>query len=172
MSRLRIYLAKPMTGRTGHDLLTEAFNAQNLAREWDVQVFDPVMYEDVPNTTEPVKASPKDLGAYWQRDKELIRASHVLIDQWGEAKSEGTAHEIGYARYHLWKPVIRVYPGLNVSVARLEDDVIASNLAFAFFEAVNRFGTPWKRLKWRAQLLNRCLLNYLKIRLLFLFDWV
>ncbi len=91
----------------------------------------------------------------------MIRDAHVLVDLTGPAKSEGVAHEIGYARYNLWKPIVRVWPGLGPSVAWLEDDVIVPTAAHALVEAQRRWGTPFKRRLWRAKMLNRCLLRWI-----------
>ena len=62
----------------------------------------------------------------------MIRDAHVVFDLSGGAKSEGCAHEVGYARYFLYKPVVRLYPFLGSSVARLEDDYIVASLHGGF----------------------------------------
>jgi hypothetical protein len=96
------------------------------------------------------------LGRFWHDDKDLIRRAHVVLDLSGPAKSEGVAHEIGFARYFLWKPVVRVWPGLGASIARLDDDVVVSSADEAAEVIRAKWGTPWKRLKWRFALYNRC----------------
>lgn len=157
---LKVYVAHAMTGRSGAELLAESAVVADLAFRMGVVVFDPVVSEGVTASDERLLNPDNKLKLYWKRDKELIRAAHVLIDLTGPAKSEGVAHEIGYARFFLYKPIIRVWPGLGPSVAWLEDDIIAPTAAHALVEANRLWGTPWKRLAWRLAMTNRCILGY------------
>jgi hypothetical protein len=97
--------------------------------------------------------------AMWTRDKQMIQEAHVVLDLSGPFKSEGVTHEIGYARYALWKPIIRIWCGLGASIARFEDDVVADNVDQAAEIIRARWGTPWKRLKWRMRMYGRCRLR-------------
>ncbi len=165
---LRIYFATSMTGRTGSELLaqfSEAAEAQELLSLLGGELFLSAMLPrlgDEPDVQVFIgKENPDDkLRSYWKRDKEMIRYAHVLVDLTGPRKSAGVEHEVGYARYFLYKPVIRVWPGMAGSVARIEDDVIVPTAAHALVEANRLWGTPWKRLKWRLAMTNRCILGY------------
>lgn len=169
MSKLRIYTASAMTGRTGEELVKQAEMTTYLGTFYGVTVLDPIKAEKVEPTKTPLNNGGDKLKDYWKRDKEMIRAAHVLIDLTGSAKSEGVSHEIGYARFFLFKPIIRVYPGLGASIARLEDDLIASSVNEAFQLAVENWGTPFKRLNWRVKLYNRCLVGMVKT---FIHEWI
>ncbi len=80
-------------------------------------------------------------------------------------KSEGVSHEIGYARYTLWKPVIRVYEEgklpIKSSVAWFEDDCIVDDKRLVIEYILRIHGTWFKRAKWRLKLLNRSLLKWI-----------
>lgn len=158
---MKAYIAHSMTGRPGNQLWAESCEAVYYATLYGVQALDPVVTEEVKLDATPLNNSQKALSSYWRRDKEMIREAHVLIDLTGPAKSEGVQHEIGYARYCLWKPVVRVWPKLGPSVAHLEDDVIVEDVNEAMFIAKAYWGTRWKRFKWRAQMLFSSLPKWL-----------
>ena len=162
---LKIYYAKAMTGRTGQDLLSEAREIQWLSWLFEVEALDPVIAEGVKEGAHPLANDLDHLNMYWQRDKEMVRDAHVLIDTTGPAKSEGVAHEVGYARYCLWKPVVRVYEGLGPSIARIEDDYIANSLPEAIKFAKANWGTKSQRIFWRVKMLAKSLPKFIKYQL-------
>lgn len=166
---LRCYTAGAMTGLTGEELVERSLHVGQVLSDNKMEMLDPVDCEGVKPTTETVQASHTDLAVFWRRDKELIRRAHVIFDITPEKKSEGVAHEIGYARYHLWKPVIRVYMNggmpTKASVAYFEDDLLTGSLEEACQVALELWGTPWKRLKWRVALYNKCLLKAISYKL-------
>ena len=155
--RVKVYVAKAMTGRTGLDLLTESAYTTIVARRVapSVRLLDPVVEEDIRPSEVPVKAPARRLTKFWARDKEMIRDAHVLFDITGPKKSEGVAHEIGYARFFLYKPVVRLWPGLQASVARIEGDLIVETLEEGFKEIEARWGTPGQRLWFKIALLRK-----------------
>jgi hypothetical protein len=164
---MRVYLARKMTGLTGQELCQKSECARTTAKILfgkRMVILDPVAEEGIRPTSAIISTSLARLVYLWARDKQMIRHAHVVIDMTGAEKSEGVAHEIGYARYCLFKPVIRVYPELALSVpsvARLEDDVIASSYDEALMLADQYWGTFSKRLVWRLAMLNRCLPKWL-----------
>ncbi len=162
------YVSHAMTGRLASDCIKEAAHTLRIASSYKVKLYDPIIEEGVKNENFIVLNPMKTLKGYWNRDKELLRRAHVLIDYSGPAKSEGVAHEIGYARYFLWKPVIRVYENLGPSVARLEDDVIAHSLEQAFKIAVDRWGTWPKRFMWRLRIVPKGIVKHLWNQIVFL----
>ena len=162
MSKLRCYCASQMTGRTGIDLVNQSAEVARLAEKYNIEALDPIQKENVKAVDKPLHNHGKTLREYWKKDKEMIQNAHVLIDLTGPRKSEGTAHEIGLARYFLYKPVVRVYENLGPSIARFEDDIIVGSMDEAFNIAVYHWGTPKKRLQWRWLLYKRCLPGMIK----------
>jgi hypothetical protein len=170
---MRVYTAGAMTGLSGTELVERSLLVAQVLSDNGIEVLDPVQCEGVKDTPAPTQASFQDLTVFWRRDKDMIRECHVVMYITPDKKSEGVSHEIGYARYMLWKPVIRVYMkgGMptKASVAYFEDDALVSSLQEACDVALDIWGTPWKRLKWRLSLYNRCLLKatYYKLR-----EWI
>ena len=170
---VRIYLASKMTGRTGEELVNQSRLVASLAETLGgITIFDPIAEEGVKDGQTPLQNTEEDLWKFWKRDKFLIREAHVVIDLTASMKSEGSAHEIGYARYALWTPVIRVWPNLPPNVAWFEDDYIAPHIWDALKLAKGRWGNPWKRLKWKAAIFNRCFLKFLWTRFVWFFNWI
>lgn len=168
---MRAYCATSMTGRTGAELVEQAERTAWLAWCYDVEVFDPIVNEGVKADKNVLDGGGDKLREFWKRDKEAIRRCHVVIDVTGNRKSAGVECEVGYARYHLHKPVIRVWPNLGCSVARLEDDLVVDDLNQAFKLAVQMWGTPWKRLRWKWRIFKKSYWNLLKVRLIWFIDW-
>ena len=171
---VKIYCARKMTGLSAKDVVEDAKKVREQIKFWfgkRVKILDPVEEEGVKSSSKPISSTPDLLQRYWQRDKEMIREAHVLLDLAGPAKSEGVLMEIGYARFFLFKPVVRIWPNLGSSVGRLEADAVVDNLNQAIFLIDRKWGTPYKRFKWRFALIKRCLINYLRIRFLVLIDW-
>lgn len=162
---MKVYTAGAMTGLSGEELVERSLRVGQVLSDHGITVLDPVACEGVKPTSAPTQASFQDLKVFWKRDKALIREAHVIFDITPERKSEGVSHELGYARYFLWKPVVRVYMSggmpLQANVVYFEDDVIVSTLDDACHAALDLWGTPWKRLKWRLVLYKRCLLKAL-----------
>lgn len=169
---LKVYVAHAMTGRPGTEIVKESENALAILRQFGIQVLDPVTAEKVKPSAKKINTDYATLDGYWKRDKEMIREAHVLLDLTPDRKSEGVAHEIGYARYHLWKPVVRVYPKgqvpSNLSVAYFEDDFIVDDLAVAGRYIERMYGTWFKRFMWRIQLYKR---SWLKAKWHRLQEW-
>lgn len=147
------------------EVFYEARKERKYLEKSGFKVLDPVSEEGVRPKNNKIQATYKQLVSFWRRDKEMIREANVLFDMTPWMKSEGVTHEIGYARYFLWKPVIRVYgkekrPSAG-SVAYFEDDVLAKDLDHAIYKAENLYGTWYRRFKWRLLLLNRCILKWM-----------
>ena len=162
---MRVYCAKRMTGVPGRILVAEAKRTRSVLSKHGITALDPVLAEKVKRTYRPLHNSFSKLKEYWRRDKILIQQAHVILDCTPQYNSEGVKHEIGYARYFLWKPVVRIYPDLGPSVARIEDDFIAGSLDEAADMMQEKWGTWWKRFKWRLLLVNRCLPKFLWLQL-------
>lgn len=157
---MKAYLARAMTGRVKKEVVVEAMAQKIFCEYLGIEVLDPVSEEGVVPSTELLMSSYEEMVKYWKRDKEMIREAHVVFDMTPNMKSEGVSHEIGYARYALYKPVIRVYLDGMVppksSIARFEDDYLAVSLPDAIQYSERMYGTRFKRFKWRLSMYARC----------------
>lgn len=162
---IKIYAARSMTGRVKEDVVAEATADKKFLEQTGITVLCPVIAEGVPSTKQVIMSSKKAMDAFWPRDKEMIREANLVFDMSPGMNSEGVKHEIGYARYALWKPVVRVFPTghlpLPSSVARFEDDFICDSLLEAVEYCHRVHGSFLKRTKWRLNMLNRSLLKWI-----------
>lgn len=162
---LDAYIAHAITGRTGKDLNRESRITEMILRKFNINAIDPIFVEGIPETDEIIPNRPDTDGlTIWRGDEAAIRRAHVLIDITPELKSEGVLWEICYARFFLWKPVIRVYkPGTQPHMATVfKGDVIAFSLEEAAKKIDELWGTKEKRRKWRLQMLKKSLPKFLK----------
>jgi hypothetical protein len=160
----KIYCAAKMTGRDKKEMVEMAVSNKKIFESFGIKVLDPILEEHVKPTKGLLNDTPPNiLKDYWKRDKEMIRESHVIVDTTPEDKSEGVAHEIGYARYSLWKPVVRMYhhgakPASLVAV--FEDDLIVHGIEEAAIQIQKYWGTWARRFMWRINMVNRCLVKW------------
>lgn len=152
-----------MTGRIKEDVVKEAQADKEWFEKAGLIVYDPVSEENVRPTKEKLVASKRAMQDYWPRDKFLIRQAHVVLDMTPQLKSFGTEKELGYARYHLWKKVVRVFPlgelPVTSCVSYLEDDAVVDTKEMALESILRTHGTFWKRLIWRFTIYKRCWLK-------------
>lgn len=161
---VKIYQAAKMTGRDRKEMVEMAVRNKKIFEGMGVTVLDPILEEHV----KPLKGILIDtpmalLKDYWSRDKEMIRECHVVVDTTPGEKSEGVAHEIGYARYSLWKPIVRMYPTMDKpasAIVYFEDDLVVHSVEEAAIQINKYWGSFAKRALWRFGLLNRCLLKW------------
>jgi hypothetical protein len=141
-----------MTGKNKKQLVYENLVAVKIFKENGIRVLSPVIEEGIlPDDELLSPLSAKELEKQWYNDKKLIKKAHVLVDLSGFSNSEGVHHEIGLARYGLFKPIVRIHPSLGISVARLEDDMIVRDVEEAARVIVDRWGSRWKRICWRVE---------------------
>lgn len=158
----RVYVAHALTGRDADDVLRESMTAYWAMKSYGVTAIDPAVEEGVKPGQGTLQTPLETLRGYWKRDKALIRSCHVLLDLTGQLKSAGVEQEIGYMRFFLWRPVVRVWPGLSdSSIARFEGDVVVGNIEAAAALIAANWGTPWKRLWWRMKMYFRSRLRAL-----------
>jgi nucleoside 2-deoxyribosyltransferase len=161
-----------MSGRIKEEVVREALQDKEELEFLGFKVLCPVVTENILPTQENLQASVEQMNEFWYRDKRMIEEADVLFDMTPERKSEGVAHEIGYARYFLYKPVIRVYPQGKLppfsSVSYYEDDAIVDSLHEALEYADKIHGTLLKRLWWRFKLYLRCFPKMLRV---FITSW-
>lgn len=158
---VKVYLARAMSHRIKEEVVAESKADKEFLEKAGFEVLCPVSKENVPATKQILLSSRKSMENYWPEDKRMIRESHVIFDMSPNFNSEGVKHEIGYARYCLWKPVIRIFTSgqlpLSSSVARFEDDFICDSLIEAVEYTLRVHGSLSKRFNWRMKMLLRCL---------------
>ncbi len=161
-----------MSGRNKLDVVAEATAARMFVEFCGHEALCPVTAEEVKAEDATLLATKEQMDTYWYRDKAMIREANVIFDMTPMMNSEGSKHEIGYARYFLWKPVLRVFPYQKLpassSVAYFEDDSLTEGLNQAINVAEELWGTRWKRFKWRVRLYRR---SYLKACWYKLLEW-
>lgn len=166
-----IYTCAKMTGRDQAQMVEMAKTNKKIFEAAGITVLDPIIEEHVKATHGPLVDKPINiLKGYWTRDKQMIREAHVIVDTTPEMKSEGSAHEIGYARYGLWKPVVRMYTNKDSKplspIVYFEDDLIVHSVEEAAIQIQKYWGTWFKRFMWRISLLNRCFLRWFVYQLM------
>jgi len=164
-SKVIVYLACRMTGRSQAAMVKEALDAKTVLEKYGIEVISPVLEEGITAEHKKLVAiSDEELAAGWRNDKAFVRKCHVLLDLSSASKlrSEGAIHELAYARYALFKPVVRLFPnGLGPSVTKLEDSVIVQSLDEAGVAILTKWGTRWDRIMWRIQ--ERIFWKWLKL---------
>ena len=167
---LIVYLCRAMSHRVKEDVVFEADKDRKFFADAGLKVNCPVEKENIPATKQTLLASKKALKFYWPEDKRMVTEAHVILDMSPQFNSEGVKHELGYSRYCLWKPIVRVFPKgelpIGSSVAYLEDDYICDSNEEALEYILRVHGTRIKRLKWRFKMLNRCLPKWIGYQLL------
>ena len=149
------YTAVRMTGRSKAAMVKEAEEAVAVLSKYGITVISPVLAEGIKSEHEILQAiSDEQLAIEWRKDKRFVRECHVVLDLSSASKlrSEGSIHELAYARYALFKPCLRLFPnGLGPSVTKLEDSVIVQSLDEAGIEIIKRWGTRYQRIMWRIR---------------------
>lgn len=175
MSGVSVYVARGMTGYNQAEVVENALHDRLVLEEHGIIVNCPVAAEGIKAVNRPLLSTKAQMDYYWWRDKAMIRASDVFVDCTPHLKSQGVEREAGYARYHLWKPVVRVFPEDKLpapgNICFYEDDLIVTDIDEAAKLIKQKWGTPKKRLKWKIQIIQKSLLKYLKIRLNWFIDW-
>ncbi len=157
MNKIKVYVAHAMTGKMQDELVKEAEYTTRTLENYGFEVLDPIVEEQVKSVHEPLlQVSAEQLERYWRRDKEMIKEADIVLDFKSCNKSDGVAKEIGYARWCLWKPVVRVFPGMGINISRIEDDEIVNDLPSAIAIMHEKYGTYDKLHTWREEMWHRC----------------
>lgn len=158
---LRVYIATAMTGEPQDELVREALRIKKLFKSVEIEVFSPVLEENIELVPSLLENNQFILPSKWSLDKKGMQSCFVFVDTTADKKSEGVSHELGYMRYFLWRPVIRISPRHSnyFSIASIEDDVIVGSVEDALKLIQERWGTWWKRRKWQWGIYTQCLLR-------------
>ncbi len=166
---MKAYIARAMSGLPAEEVVANAKADKELLEKCGITVLCPVTAEKVKPSKKPIQSTKKVMDVYWHRDKQMIREADVLFNMSPHMPSLGVIREHGYARYHLWKKVISVFPEGRMpkegAVCFYEDDFVTDSLLIAAGEALRTHGTYWQRLKWRVALFNRCFVRSFLFRL-------
>lgn len=160
--KISVYVAHAMTGKMQDELVKEAEFTTRMLTNYGFEVLDPIVAEGVKSVHEPLtQVSQEELAKHWKRDKEMIREADIVLDFHGMNKSDGVSKELGYARFCLWKPVVRVFPNMGINISRIEDDIIVDHLIDAVHLINEKFGDYEKLRMWRQALWDRCFDSWL-----------
>lgn len=163
MDKIGVYLARSMSNRLKEDVVMEAYRDSIFVDLAGFKALCPVSEEKVQPSKDILQASLDDTIKFWQRDKEMIRESHIVFHMTPHLRSDGAWHEVGYQRYHLQGPVVHIYPPgklpVKAAISFLEDDYVTDNLVDAMEYTLRVHGTFWKRTKWRLNKLNKCFIK-------------
>lgn len=170
---IKVYVAQRMSGLYCDEILKEALMLCSALRNWGFEPLSPVIEENVPNEHKLLEpTSEEQLKRYWKRDKELLQEAHILLDYNSCNRSDGVNVELGYNRFYLWKPTVRVYPNLGYCISRIEFDHIAASLFDALVMMRSKWGTNRKLLKWRLSMLLRCIPKFILLQIKFIGDLI
>lgn len=153
---IKAYTSQRMTGRYCDEMLVEAQMLVRVLGNYGIKALNPVLEEKISNEHVLLPNVPEEtLARFWKRDKEMIRESDILIDYLTQNMSDGSNNEVGYNRWCLWKPTIRVWNGKGALISRMEDDMVVPNLIDAIGLITEKFGTYEKLKAWRIEMLSR-----------------
>jgi hypothetical protein len=178
---LCLYLSGKFTGRPKHEIIEERkpIKAEIIKRGWTyVCPFE--KEEGLFKTNEKcsIEKLKQEIGVTISLDKHYIKDDcQVLLYLTGDTPSCGSLLEVGYARYHLVKPIVTISP-LHASQKMTtwltkESDYIAPDYIDALDIINERWGTREKRLIWTCNLLakhsrgdevKKLLIDYFKSR--------
>lgn len=157
VKRISIYTCQRMTGRYCDEMRNEAEMLKRTLDNYGFDILNPVLEEGVPNEHVLLENVPAEtLERYWRRDKEMIRESDIVIDYMTQNKSDGSNKEVGYNRFCLWKPTVRIWDGPGGLISRIEDDIVVEKLSEALNIINAKWGTYEKLGQWRHEMWNRC----------------
>lgn len=160
---IKAYTCQRMTGRFCDEMLREAEMLKRVLTNYGIVILNPVLEEGIPDVHELLhNVTPGKLEEFWRRDKEMIRESDVVIDYITMNKSDGSNKEVGYNRWCLWKPTIRVWEGAGGFISRIEDDIVVPNIIDAVTMVNEKWGTYEKLGQWRKDMLDRCYPKWLE----------
>lgn len=159
-----VYVATRMTGRDKREQVHRAKHVCAILKQYGINPISPVLSENVENKPGPLINDNKErLAGFWKRDKEIIRyEAHVVLIDGAHEKSFGVEREYMLNRGVLWKPTVLLCPPMGLTVVDFEDDALVHDVHQAGELIRERWGTKWKRIKWRALMLMRSLPKRIK----------
>lgn len=170
MFKPKVYLGVRMTHRFCDELLKESAEVSQKLEKAGFEVLSPVIEEGVPNKHVRLVNTLGRLKGYWKRDKQMLNEAHIMMDYMSQGKSDGVNVEMGYVRFLMWKPLIRIHPTLGCTISRLEYDCVTDNLEEAIKVMQTKWGTKQKLRIWRLKMLNSSVFKFIKQQIYFLWE--
>ncbi len=167
---IKIYAAVKMTGRYCDELVEESTRLKDALEYAGFTVLSPVIEEKVPNEHVVLMNQVDKLREYWKRDKEMLQEAHLMLDFNSQGTSDGVNVEMGYCRFFMFKPLIRVHPSLGCVISKLEYDCVVKDLESAIIVMQEQWGTKHKLLVWRLNMLIRSIPKLLWLHAKFLLE--
>lgn len=160
---IKVYMARAMSGLPANEVVAVARAQKEFLEKAGYTVLCPVVAENVKAVKKPIQSTKKLMDTYWARDKQMIREADIVFIMSPDRGSLGCIREYGYARYHLQKKVITVFPEGKLppegAVAYYEDDFVTDSLIIAAGEGLRTHGNYLGRLKWKLGVVNKSLLK-------------
>lgn len=159
------YTCQAMTNRMCDEMIVEARMLERVLGNHGIRILNPVLSEldIIPNEHIILPHCPPEvLERVWKQDKSMIRESDIIIDYKTHNKSDGSNNELGYNRFCLWKPTIRVWDGPGALISRMEYEFVVPNIQEAMRVIKENFGTYEQLKAWRLEMLGRCYPKWLR----------
>ena len=168
----KIYIARAMTGMNQDEVVKQAKEDKEFFELYGIEVLCPVEKEKIKSIRKKLQSDKKHMNLYWPTDKRMIKEANILVNMSPHVASLGVIREFGYARYHLWKKVISIFPENHLppdgAVPYFEDDDVVDSKIKAVESILRTHGTYYKRLKWRFQIYKK---SWLKAKWYRLLEW-
>lgn len=153
MRKPKVYVACKMTGLKQKDIVEKALDDSAVLHTMGFDVYHPVLKEGIPKTGAFLKErSDEEMDPIWEEDQRAIREADFVIDTAPHLYSTGARREHGKIRYDQWKPYVSVWPKdfkRIPYIARKEDDAVTHSVDEAGRVAMSKWGTRWKRMKYK-----------------------
>lgn len=149
---VKVYYACKMTGLYCDDMRKQATKDSKPFKERGIDIYHPIIREGVPYVHKMLEdRTEKEMFIIWEDDQRAIRNAHVVVDSAASIYSTGAKREVGKSRYDQWKPLVSIWPnGHPPFIARKEDDACVCDATTASMAVLLKWGTRWKRIKWRC----------------------
>lgn len=131
---------------------------ERVLNNYGIRILNPVLSEldIIPNEHIVLPhCSPEVLEKVWRADKQMIKEADIVIDYKTQNRSDGSNNEVGYNRFCLWKPTIRVWEGPGALISRMEHEFVVPTLMDAIGVIQEKFDTYEKLGAWREAMLRR-----------------
>lgn len=148
-----LYPTIRMTGKTGAQVWRKYRQQRRLGVMYGVKINSPVPGEGIKKNNDVLKDRRGPGGTkIWSKDKSQIYKSNAICFEKENMRSQGSIFELVKARGSLFKITVFVHskPGF---IAREQADITARGLESAYKQLSEKFGSRYKRAKWRLNML-------------------
>ena len=158
---VQVYCACKMTGLDQTELRAKAEKDSLILECEGIDVWHPVLKEKIQKRKVILKdRSPGIMDKIWMQDRVGIKWAHVVLNNAASVYSAGAWRETGKSRYGKWKPTPSVWIDREAPfIAKNEDDGCYPSVLEAGQAIVEKWGTRWKRIKWRFPIWRKHLIK-------------